>query len=167
MASFEVHGPFEIEYEKRRGGRILLFDDFWSGESDAYYFAEECGCYAFAVRNRALTPIYVGKATRSFKQETFNVGNRHKYHSGFSNYGRATPLMFFVVHDAQRGRTNARHIAEIEDFLIQAGIAKNPDLQNIKGAQQPSWSIKGVIRSGAGKRSRAEAWFSELFDIHP
>ena len=71
MASFEVHGPFEIEYEKRRGGRILLFDDFWSGESDAYYFAEECGCYAFAVRNRALTPIYVGKATRSFKQETF------------------------------------------------------------------------------------------------
>lgn len=75
--------------------------------------------------------------------------------------------MFFVVHDAQRGRTNARHIAEIEDFLIRAGIAKNPDLQNIKGAQQPSWSIKGVIRSGAGKRSRAEAWFSELFDIHP
>jgi hypothetical protein len=73
--------------------------------------------------------------------------------------------MYFVVHATQRGPTNAKQIAEIEDFLIQAGVASNPGLQNIKGAQQPLWSIKGVIRSGAGKRTNAEADFSKLFEI--
>src|SRR3954452_25108932 len=29
MASFTVHEPFKIEYEKRRGGRLLIFDEFW------------------------------------------------------------------------------------------------------------------------------------------
>src|SRR3954451_14266628 len=37
MASFTVHGPFKIEYEKRRGGRLLIFDEFWDQESDAYH----------------------------------------------------------------------------------------------------------------------------------
>ena len=108
----------------------------------------------------------MGKATKTFKQETFNPSNRHKYHNGFSDYAKGTPLMYFVVHSSQRGPTNSKQIKEIEDFLIQAGSAKNPNLQNVKGAQQPSWSIKGVIRSGAGKRSSAEVDFGDLFDIH-
>jgi hypothetical protein len=165
MASFNVHGPFEVDYEKRSGGRTLVFDDFWDDASEAAYLAEERGCYVFAIRNKALTPIYVGQATVSFVQETFNATNRHKYHNGFSHYGKGTPVMYFVVHPNQRGPTNAKQIGEIEDFLIQAGVAKNPDLQNVKGAQQPDWSIKGVIRSGVGKRSGAEIQFRELFDI--
>jgi hypothetical protein len=165
MTSFVVHGPFEIDFEKRNGGRTLVFDGFWSEHGRVNYLAEKRGCYVFAIRNRSLTPIYVGKATKSFKQETFNGANRHKYHDGFSDYGKGTPLMYFVVHPKQRGKTNAKQIAEIEDFLIQAGVAKNPDLQNVKGAQRPNWSIKGVIRSGAGKRSDAEVRFSSLFDI--
>jgi hypothetical protein len=165
VASFVVHGPFVIDYEKRKGGRTLVFDDFWSESSKANYLAEEQGCYVFAVRNRALTPIYVGKATKTFKQETFNGTNRHKYNNGFSEYAKGRPLMYFVVHPASRGPTNAKQIAEIEDFLIQAGVAKNPNLQNVKGTQQPSWNIKGVIRSGAGKRNDAEVSFSSLFDI--
>ena len=165
MTSFVVHGPFRIIYEKRKGGRTLIFDDFWSKDGDAHHLAEERGCYIFAIRNRGLTPIYVGQATKSFKQETFNVTNRHKYHNGFSDYGKGSPVMYFVVHPTQRGPTNERQIAEIEDFLIQAGVAKNPNLQNVKGAQQPLWSIKGVIRSGAGKRKREEGQFASLFDI--
>jgi len=167
MASFEVHGPFEITHEKRKGGHVLVFDDFWSKGSSAAYLAEERGCYVFAIRSGGgLQPIYIGKATRTFKQETFNPGNKHKYHNGFSDYAKGTPLMFFVVHPSQKGPTNGKHIREIEDFLIQAGVAKNPNLQNIKGIQKPSWSIKGVIRSGVGKRTRAEVLFGNLFDIH-
>ena len=165
MTSFEVHGPFEVTYEKRKGGRTLVFDDFWSENADAIYLAEECGCYVFAIRNRGLTPIYVGKATKTFEQETFNSTNRHKYHNGFSEYGKGTPVMYFVVHPTQKGPTNGKYIAEIEDFLIQAGVVTNPNLQNVKGTQRPRWSIKGVIRSGAGKRSDAEKQFSKLFDI--
>jgi hypothetical protein len=165
MATFEVHGPFKLDYEQRKGGRTLVFDDFWSKDGDAYYLAEERGCYVFAIRNRGLTPVYVGQAKRSFKQETFNPANRHKYHNGFSHYAKGTPLMYFVVHPKQKGPTNEKEIGEIEDFLIQAGIAINPDLQNIKGAQQPSWNIKGVIRSDAGRRTAAEGDFSSLFGI--
>jgi hypothetical protein len=73
--------------------------------------------------------------------------------------------MYFVVHPSGRGPTNASHIKEIEDFLIQAGVAKNPNLQNIKGSGTPEWSIKGVIRSGVGKRSAAEVAFRNLFDL--
>lgn len=165
MATFVVHGPFEIDYEKRKGGHTLVFDDFWSEFSEANYLAEKQGCYVFAVGNRALTPIYVGKATKTFKQETFNGTNRHKYHNGFSEYAKGRPLMYFVVHPRSRGPTNEKQIAEIEDFLIQAGVAKNQNLQNVKGTRQPNWKIKGVIRSGAGKRNDAEVSFSTLFDI--
>ncbi|MGJ7523409.1 hypothetical protein ACSFA0_23215 [Variovorax sp. LT1P1] len=166
MATFEVHGPFEIDYEKRPGGRALVFDGFWSEESDAGYLASAKGCYVFAMRaGKGLQPIYVGKATKTFRQEAFNPSNRHKYHNGFSTYAKGRPLMYFVVHPNSKGKTNGRQIGKIEDFLIQAGIAKNPDLQNIKGTGQPEWSIKGVVRSGAGKRSSAETQFARLFDI--
>jgi hypothetical protein len=165
MTTFVVHGPFEIIYEKRKGGRTLVFDDFWSEDSDAHHIAADRGCYVFAIRNRGLTPIYVGRATKSFKQETFNDSNRHKYHNGFSDYGKGTPVMYFVVHPMQRGPTNEKQIFEIEDFLIQAGVAKNPNLQNVKGAQEPLWGIKGVVRSGRGKRRKEETQFAELFDI--
>jgi len=107
----------------------------------------------------------VGKATKKFRQETFNPSNRHKYHDGFSEYAKGRPLMFFVVHPDQRGKTNEKEIGRIEEFLIQAGIVKNPELQNVRGAQRPKWSIRGVVRSGKGKRTSAEAAFRRLFDL--
>jgi hypothetical protein len=115
--------------------------------------------------NRGLTPIYVGKATKTFKQETFNESNKNKYKDGFSTYGRGTPLMYFIVHPTAKGPTNNKHIREIEDFLIQAGVAANPNLQNVQGIQRPNWNIKGVIRSGPGKPSDTEIKFRLMFDI--
>lgn len=165
MSTFDVHGPFDLSYEKRPGGRTLSFEAFWSDDSNAAYLASERGCYVFAIQNRGLTPIYVGKATRNFKQETFSQANKHKYHRGFSDYAKGRPVMFFVVHPTQKGKTNTTQIGEIEDFLIQAGTAKNPDIQNVRGTGQPKWSIKGVVRGSAGKRSAAEKNFAKLFDI--
>jgi hypothetical protein len=79
MTTFVVHGPFDLPFEKRPGGRTLSFDAFWSENSSAAYLSAERGCYVFAIQAKALTPIYVGKATKTFKQETFNPSNRHKY----------------------------------------------------------------------------------------
>lgn len=166
MTSFVVHGPYDITFEARKGGRTLVFDDFWAEDSPAADVAAECGCYVFAIRTGpGLIPIYVGKATKTFEQETFNPSNRHKYHNGFSDYAKGTPVMYFVLHPHQRGKTNNKVIAEIEDFLIQAGVVKNPDIQNVKGTSQPTWSIKGVVRSGAGKRTDAERQFGRLFGL--
>jgi hypothetical protein len=74
--------------------------------------------------------------------------------------------MYFVVHPRQKGKTNSKQIGQIEDFLIQAGAAKNPDIQNVKGTARPAWSIKGVVRGTAGKPSALENNFAKLFDIH-
>jgi len=135
MVTFEVHGPFEITHEKRPGGNVLVFDDFWDEDSEAAYLAGERGCYVFAMRaGGGLQPIYVGKAAKtSFRQETFNSGNKHKYHNGYSEYAKGTPLMFFVVRATRKGQPSRYLIKEIEDFLIQAGVAKNPNLQNVVG----------------------------------
>ena len=165
MTSFVVHGPFEVSFEKRKGGRTLVFDGFWSQGTEEAALAKKRGCYVFAIRNRGLTPVYVGKATKSFKQETFNPSNREKYSKGFSEYARGKPVLYFVVHPPQRGPTNAKKIGAVEDFLIQLGVAKNPRLQNVRGAQTPDWSIKGVIRHGAGARTAPEKQFVSLFDI--
>ena len=73
--------------------------------------------------------------------------------------------MLFVMDPDQKGKKNKKEIAEIEDFLIQAGIVKNARLQNVRGAQRPKWSIQGVVRSGKGKRSQAGADFSRLFAL--
>lgn len=116
MTSFFVRGPYEIKFESRKGGRALIFDRFWSEESEASDLAGKRGCYVFAMRaGGGLQPIYVGKATKNFKQETFNPSNKHKFHNGFSRYSRGTPVIYFVVHPLQKGRTNAKQIAEIED----------------------------------------------------
>jgi hypothetical protein len=166
MSEFVVHGPFAVDFENSKGGRRLIFDDFWADGSDAAYLCGERGCYVFAIRNRGLTPIYVGKAAKSFKQETFNSANKHKYHNGFIKYAKGTPLIFFIVHPTRAGKTNEKQIGEVEDFLIQAGFAKNPNIQNVKGRGVPKWRIKGVVRGSSGKHSRAEIDFAKLFDIH-
>jgi hypothetical protein len=168
MASFKISGPIKIPHEKRKGGRTLVFDRFWLENSPAYHLADECGCYVFAIQTgRGLTPIYVGRASKSFRRETFNPTNRHKYHDGFSEYARGIPVMFFVLHPNQKGRCNEKEIAKIEDFLIQAGVAKNPSLQNVRGAQRPKWCIQGVIRSGKGKRTKGETDFRRLLNLRP
>lgn len=119
----------------------------------------------FAIRaSTGLQPIYVGKATKTFKQEAFNPSNKYKYHDGFGDYARGTPLMYFVTSPG-KSKVHGRYIGEIEDFLIQAGVAKNPFIQNVRGAQEPKWNIKGVIRHGGGWRSESAADFTKLFDI--
>lgn len=163
MVSFAIHGPFPVKYEKRKGGRTLVFNGFWDADADANYLAKKKGCYVFAISNRGLTPLYVGKATKTFKQETFNSANKHKCHNGFSDYAKGTPVLYFVVAPKSNGPVNSKAIGELEDFLIQAGVIKNPELQNVKGTQRPNWSIKGVLRSGGGKPNKAELAFSKLF----
>ena len=166
MPIFEVFGPYEIPWEKRASGRRLCYEGFWKSGSPASHLAGSCGCYIFAIRNRATVPVYVGKATVNFEQEVFNPSNRHKYSDAMLDYSKGTPLMYFVVHPAQRGRNNGNQISQIEDFLIQAAAARNPDnLQNIRGAQRPKWGISGVIRGGKGKPSNIERGLSLMLGI--
>jgi hypothetical protein len=60
--------------------------------------------------------------------------------------------MFFVVHPDQKGKTNKKQIEKIEQFLIQAGAAKNPELQNVEGHIVPNGVFEGLF-AAAGKVS--------------
>ncbi len=129
---FDVYGPFEIPCYQGAAGRTITDDnvrEFWELNHN---FAENKGCYVFGIKaGQGYTPAYVGKATRTFKQETFAPHKLAKYQQFLADYRKGTPLLFFVVAPTKRGAPNKIHITELEDFLIQVALTANPDLLNI------------------------------------
>jgi len=109
---------------------------------------------------KGFRPIYVGRATKSFKQECF-ASHKISCHYGpaLLNAGKGTPILFLVVLERTKGKVNKSAIKKVESFLIQNAMKKNPYLSNIKGKKSEHWSIDGVIRSGKGKVSSAAKLF--------
>lgn len=166
MTDFMIRGPFDITTRKGKRGRFI-------GADEARIFFENCeecleserGCYVFATRaGRGYTPWYVGKATKSFKQECFTAHKLHKYHECLVDMARCTPVLFFVVALNARGKTGDRHIRQVEDFIIKQALVANPELLNIKGTRMEGWSISGVVRS-RGRSSFAAGLFKRMFKI--
>src|SRR3989337_1962082 len=109
MAEFLISGPYDIPFEHAGGGRRLYYKDFWDQTADLKLISDERGVYLFGVREgKGFTPLYIGSATKSFRQECFNQSNRHKYLDGLADYKKCSPVMFFVVHPKQKGKTNIR-----------------------------------------------------------
>ncbi len=117
------------------------------------------GVYVYALRaGRGYTPIYVGKATKSFKQECFTPDKiaRH-YSKSFGEFG--TPVMFFLVPETGRSAKTDLLISKLEKAVIRAGVNKNPDLSNVHHKAGPGWGIRGVERGGRGKAPAAATEF--------
>lgn len=150
--TFGVQGPREVPVYQGKAGRTIIDDnikDFWR---DNVELASRRGCYIFGVRaGKGYTPGYVGRATKSFKQEVFAYHKLNAYQQFLVDYLKGTPVFFFIVSPMKKGAPNAAHIGELEDFLIQAAVAVNPDLQNVKGTKSAEWGIQGVLRGGKGK----------------
>jgi len=157
---FSVKGPFEVPYYRGKAGRTITDDDikdFWKEHVD---IGKQRGCYVFSVRaGKGLTPGYVGKATKGFKQETFSHHKLTRYQQFLADYKSGTPVLFFVAAPQKKGAPNAVHIKELETFLIQVALAANPDLLNIKGTKAEEWGIAGVLRGGKGKTSSSGKQF--------
>lgn len=163
---FTVHGPYRVPVERRSAGRHLRVKEFWAKNPKAEKYASAFGCYVFAIRTGGGTlPHYVGQATRSFAKEAFNPSNLRKYYDALADYKAGRPVLFFVVHPKRKGKVNARRIDQVENFLIQAGWARNRGLQNVKGIHRSKWAIKGVIRAGVGKPTQAARVFREVFGV--
>lgn len=156
MATFVVNGPYDVSVTKVKVGRRIAKNDgrgFWNAHGS---IKSECGCYIFAFRSgRGYTPVYVGKATKSFGQEVFTPHKYEKYNSGLGDRKRGTPVFFFVSLIRTKGAVNKSAIDEVESYLIQASLAENPKLLNVQKARIASWSINGIIRSRQGKPSKA------------
>lgn len=114
---------------------------------------------------RGITPFYVGKACRTFEQECFAPDKINRYNECLVDYARGSPVLFLVELPVRRGRRNEQAIGELEDFLIQIAVARNPDLLNVKGTLAPAWGIAGVLRSGRGRRSANADAFAKMLRL--
>lgn len=163
MTQFTTHGPFVIPTAKLAAGRSITKSEiskFWIQNP---HYASCVGCYVFGVRaGKGITPLYVGKSTKSFQTEAFEYHKLSKYLPALTSYKRGTPVMFFVVYPQKKGKLNISHITALEKFLIQQGVAANPLLLNISHAKVPRWGIAGVIRSDTKKPSDAAVSFKSL-----
>ena len=93
---FSVHGPIVVPYYQGRGGRTITDDnvkEFWKKNNS---FGKLRGCYVFGMRAaKGLTPGYVGKATKSFKQEVFSPHKLAKYQQFCADYLKGPPHTLF------------------------------------------------------------------------
>lgn len=156
MTIFTVKGPFEVPVKKEKAGRLVTTEqaaEFWKRHSSVQ---GDVGCYVFGFRAaKGLKPMYIGKATKSFKQEIFTDHKRNKYNEALANQAKGTAIMFFVTLDRTAGPVNKKAIDEAESFLIMSGLVANKSLLNDRKTAIESWSIKGIIRAGQGKPSKA------------
>jgi hypothetical protein len=148
MASFSVSGPFIIPVTKQKVGRTITKGDivnFWKAHTT---IAVERGCYVFGFKAaKGSKPMYVGKATKNFKQEVFTDHKLKKYSQAFGSQAKGTPIIFFIRLNKAAGPVSKSAIDEAESYLIQAGLAANKDLLNDKKTAIESWSIAGIVRS--------------------
>ena len=163
---FEVTGPREVPVYQGHAGRTITDEnvrEFWEENDD---LAKLRGCYVFGIRaGKGLTPAYVGRATRSFKQEAFAHHKLTRYQQFLADYRKGTPVLFFVVAPRKKGAPNSVHIKGLEDFLIQTGMVANSELLNVKGTKAEEWGIAGILRGGKGKPSQAARDFKKLMKI--
>lgn len=166
MTLFKVHGPVEVPFQQGKGGRTITDEDikkFWKKNS---LFSKRKGAFVFGIRaSKGSTPGYVGKTGKNFKQEIFQHHKLTRYQQFLARYAKCSPILFFVAAPKKQGATNRRHIKELEEHLIQAGINANPHLLNDKDTKVEGWGIQGVLRSRGGAPGKSASEFRRLMKI--
>lgn len=165
----KVFGPFEIPFSGT-GLKKHVSDDeialFWENAS-VRPFKKKHGCYVFALKaGKGHTPWYVGQTTKGFQQEIFQIHKLNKYNDVLWSGKKGKPVMFFVCLPGSPKKIPKQVIDEIEVFLIQSAVVKNPEVKNAKNTKNlPKWGIAGVLRSGKGKTSDNAAVFKSMMGL--
>lgn len=165
MSEFIVSGPYLVPVYKGKVARIVR-----SEEGDSFFkqhpsLKTKNGCYVFAMRSGGgITPMYVGKATKSFGQECFTSHKLGKCNQVLADYARGS-LVLFLFESPQGKKTPIYQIDLLENFLIQSALSVNDELLNIKKTKQENWSVRGLIRSSAGKPSKSAKAASSMLGL--
>jgi hypothetical protein len=164
MASFTVVGPVVVPVVTGPGGKSV---DTSSTQIQKFWNAAGCGgkagCYVFGIRHgRGTIPYYAGKTTKKLAGECFQSHKLTKYHKALTSVAKGTPVMFFLVPAATRGRVNSTAIKSLEERLIGLGVKRNPDMTNIHGTKKTEIVIKGVAGSGRGKPTKSASAFRKM-----
>lgn len=171
LTDFEIRGPIEVPHQKAPGGSGKLIDksgvkSFW-GKPESAKIAQKQGCYIFALRAaKGYVPWYVGKATKSMKQECFTTEKLNKYNSVLFKGQKGTPVLFFVERPGSRKYAPKTVIGSMERELIQDAYRRNSDLVNVQNTKNlPAWTIKGVFQSAQGKPSMIATVFGKMMGL--
>jgi len=152
---FDVAGPILVPCLEGAAGKHIGPPEGRKFFEENPALAKAKGCYVFGVRaGKGITPVYVGRATKSFGQECFTLHKLEKYNRGLLDYVKGTPVIFLVVLRIRKGATNLKAISELEYYLIQIAFNRNENLLNERRVNRPVWGIPGVVRGGKGKPSR-------------
>ena len=150
---FIVSGPFAVPVRGHSRSRSLdrsQYNDFWA--ADASVARSERGCYVFALRRRGLVPIYIGRTTRQrFDVECFSDRNYRILHEAMDGQ-MGTLVLFLLSYQVTRGKPNDSIIGDLEKFLIEVALERNPTLKNRAYAgRTPGFIVDGVHRSPRGR----------------
>ena len=149
LVPYEVYGPFEVEIDDRKVVTAKeRLKEWWRKETPRGLSSRK-GCYVFAMRaSKGFTPIYVGKTSKqTHEKEVFNANNVANMNEVLGK--RMGTLVLYLV-STKPADARSYHIDEIETWLIQQALKKNPHLVNIQKAKD--WCIPGVV-NGKGKPS--------------
>jgi hypothetical protein len=163
-----VYEPIEIDILKNRAVKHIdaAEKNAFLKKIDEHGLSSKNGCYIFAIRaGRGYRPWYVGKATKSMKQECMAIASQRHYNAVLANGTKGTPVMFFVVPEGNKNKVSARLCEDLETFLIQSAYNANSEIRNIQKTKVPEWSIKGLIRSGKGRRTKIQTSFKKMMGI--
>lgn len=155
MSEFIVSGPHPVPVYKGKVGRIVRAEEGVKFFTHHPSLKAKNGCYVFAMRSGGgIMPMYVGKATKNFGQECFSSHKLGKCNEILANYSKGT-LVIFLFESPSGKKAPTYQIDLLENFLIQSALSVNDELLNIKKTKQEKWSIRGLIRSSAGKPTLA------------
>ena len=129
----EMFGPISIPCDVDGKKKCILdqnVKEFWN-DTIAQQMEKKQGCYIFALKaGHGYTPWYIGKTTKTFKQESFALHKIKKYNECLWGGKKGTPVMFFIALPGHRNKVPALVIKDIEKFLIQSAALKNPNILN-------------------------------------
>jgi hypothetical protein len=165
---FEVQGPYGVPYEltgaKIKRIRAEHVKGFWEG--NALDVAKKQGIYVFCMKAaKGYRPVYVGKATKSFKQEIFQPHKLNRYAQEFADGSKGTPCFFFIAPGGAQKKVSSSLCDEVETFFIQLAVQKNPNLANDKKTKLADWTIKGLVRSSVKKPPANAAAFRKMIGL--
>ena len=153
--SFTVYGPFETPIQ-RKGNGVISFPSTNSGRlfalSGANAHAADVGCYVMARQfGDSFTPLYVGKATKNFGREVFDVDKREKYRLAAEKFPTGNFVLFLLIPKPGENLGRANAIRDLERHLVEKGKQVNSQLQNKKLVPKPTFRIEGIHNASPGQ----------------
>jgi len=77
-----------------------------------------------------------------------------------------TLVLFLVKYQRTRGKVNEKVIADLEKFLVEVALDRNPDLKNkVYRKKTAGFEIQGVHRSGPGRPGGPAAKFRRALGL--